>query len=99
MIDIKTPQNNRTEKVMYYKNTELPYENIENSNIILGFPKYYKVEIDKFRLIDTYDMISVPIYNKLNTQKLFLIDKKEWDIIESIIKIAYKKRRGMRFND
>jgi hypothetical protein len=44
-------------------------------------------------------MISVPIYNKLNTQKLFLIDKKEWDIIESIIKIAYKKRRGMRFND
>jgi hypothetical protein len=30
MVDIKTPQSNRTEKVMYYKNTELPYENIEN---------------------------------------------------------------------
>jgi hypothetical protein len=29
MVDIKTPQSNRTEKVMYYK-TQNPYENIEN---------------------------------------------------------------------
>jgi hypothetical protein len=61
MVD-KKHHSNRTEKVMYYKKHRTSYENIENSNIILGFPKYYKVEIDKFRLIDTYDMIGVCLY-------------------------------------
>jgi hypothetical protein len=82
---------------MYYKNINIPYENIGNCNIITGFPKYYKVETDKFTLIDTYDMISITYYHITNIQKLTPIDKKEWDEISSIINIAYKKRRECFF--
>jgi hypothetical protein len=81
---------------MYYKNKDVKYENY--CNIIRGFPKYYKVSKDKFRVIDTYDMISVEYYRKLNMKKLVPVEKQEWDIVENIIKISYQKRRDLFFN-
>ena len=81
---------------MYYKNKDVPYDNY--CNIIYGFPKYYKVSKDKFRVIDTYDMISVEYYRKLNMKNLVPVDKQEWDIVENIIKIVYQKRRDLFFN-
>lgn len=82
---------------MYYKNENIPYENIGDCNIIAGFPKYYKVESNKFTLIDTYDMISLVNYYTPNIQKLTPIDKEEWDEVSSIINMAYKKRRDSFF--
>jgi hypothetical protein len=81
---------------MYYKNKDVPYDNY--CNIIRGFPKYYKVSKDKFRVIDTYDMISVEYYRKLNMKKLVPVEKQEWDIVENIIKISYQKLRDLFFN-
>jgi len=78
---------------MYYKNKDVEYENIGNMNIISGFPKYFKVFFDGFRVIDTYDLVSVPYYRKLDVKNLVPIDKEEWDIVEGIVNIAYQKRR------
>ena len=82
---------------MYYKNKDVPYDNY--CNIIYGFPKYYKVSKDKFRVIDTYDLVSVPYYRKLDVKNLVTIDKEEWDIVEGIVNIAYQKRRDQFFCD
>lgn len=81
---------------MYYKNKDVPYDNY--CNIIYGFPKYYKVSKDKFRVIDTYDMISVEYYREIVVKKLVPIDKKEWDIVEDIVSKAYQIRRDQFFN-
>jgi hypothetical protein len=78
---------------MYYKNKNVVYENIGNMNIIAGFPKYFKVFSDGFRVIDTYDLVSVPYYRTLDVKNLVPIDKDEWDIVEGIVNIAYQKRR------
>ena len=83
---------------MYYKNKNILYENIGNCNIIAGFPKYYKVSKDKFRVIDTYDMISVEYYREIVVKKLVPIDKEEWDIVEDIVSKAYQIRREQFFN-
>lgn len=83
---------------MYYKNKNILYENIGNCNIITGFPKYYKVSEDKFRVIDTYDLVSVPYYRKLDLKNLVPIDKEEWDIVEDIVSNAYQIRREQFFN-
>jgi hypothetical protein len=83
---------------MYYKNKDIEYDNYQN--IILGFPKYYKVLKNRFTLIDTYDMISVEYYDKeINFEKLVKIDKEEWDIVEGIISKAYKMHRNQFFCD
>ena len=84
---------------MYYKNKNVLYENVGNMNIISGFPKYFKVSEDRFRLIDTYDLISVEYLRKIDVEKLVPIDKEEWDIVEGIVKIAYQKRRDQFFCD
>jgi hypothetical protein len=82
---------------MYYKNKDVRYENY--CNIITGFPKYYKVFSDGFRVIDTYDLISVPYYRKINVKNLVPIDKEEWDIVEDIVSKTYQKRRDQFFCD
>ena len=84
---------------MYYKNKDVEYENIGNMNIISGFPKYFKFFSDGFRVIDTYDLVSVPYYRKLDVKNLVPIDKEEWDIVEGIVNIAYQKRRDQFFCD
>jgi len=84
---------------MYYKNKDIEYENIGNCNIIAGFPKYFKVFFDGFRVIDTYDLVSVPYYRKIDVKNLVPIDKEEWDIVEGIVNIAYQKRRDQFFCD
>ena len=76
---------------MYYKNKDVPYDNY--CNIIYGFPKYYKILENKFRVIDTYDMVNIEYYREINVEKLVPIDKKEWDIVEAIVKVTYQKRR------
>jgi hypothetical protein len=40
MVDIKHHKVTELKKIMYYKKHRTSYENIENSNIILGFQKY-----------------------------------------------------------
>jgi hypothetical protein len=82
---------------MYYKNKDVEYNNY--CNIIQGFPKYFKVFSDGFRVIDTYDLVSVPYYQKLDVKKLVPIDKEEWDIVEDIVSKAYQKRRNQFFCD
>lgn len=82
---------------MYYKNKDVEYDNY--CNVIYGFPKYYKVLKDNFRLIDTYDWISVEYFHEIDVEKLVLIDKEEWDIVEGIVKKTYQKRREQFFCD
>ena len=84
---------------MYYKNKNVVYENIGNMNIIAGFPKYFKVFSDGFRVIDTYDLVSVPYYRTLDVKNLVPIDKDEWDIAEGIVNMTYQKRRDQFFCD
>lgn len=79
----------------YYKNIDIPYDNY--CNIIKGFPKYYKVFDNGFTLIDTYDMISVTYYRDVDVSKLTPIDESEWNTIESVVKVAYEKRRDLYF--
>jgi hypothetical protein len=81
---------------MYYKDRDIPYENI--CNIISGFPKYYKIFSDGFRVIDTYDLVSVKYYREINIEKLIPISKEEWDIVEGIVELAYQNRRDLFFN-
>lgn len=82
--------------IKYYKNIDIPYDNY--CNIIKGFPKYYKVSDNKFTLIDTYEMINVTYYNRpINVSKLTPIDESEWNTIESVVKVAYQKRRDLYF--
>lgn len=77
---------------MYYKNKDIEYENIGNMNIIAGFPKYFKVFSDGFRVIDTYDLVSVKYYREIDLSKLFTIDEEEWNTVEKIVNKAYQIR-------
>lgn len=82
---------------MYYKNKDIEYENIGNMNIIAGFPKYFKVFSDGFRVIDTYDLVSVKYYREIDLSKLFTIDEEEWNTVEKIVSKAYQIRRDQYF--
>lgn len=82
---------------MYYKNKDIEYENIGNMNIIAGFPKYFKAFSDGFRVIDTYDLVSVKYYREIDLSKLFPIDEEEWNTVEKIVNKAYQIRRDQYF--